>query len=341
MTTRFSLTGVALAALTLASCATAPTALPPWAASPAAIRTVFPDSEYIAQRGRGRTRQTAEVAAAAEIARFMTSQVAATTGYTMSTRQTNGQSAELLETLDEAYVKTQMDLFGIRYADDAFYDKAQKEWQSVAYIDRAEAWQVYEPRFKRQADSFQHLFDAAEAESESVKKVFRYLAAQQYARTPEFENAALFGQLLSPARMNAEFGLVRESQAGIPQKLDNAKRNAGIYIDCPADFEALVYTAFSECFAAQGFPVTRTRSAAAATCTVTVTDGEQRRDSGVYYYPAVQAALTGKSGPLWTFNAQADKSAAVTPDVAKRRAYTALAAQVRVTFAAQWTANNF
>jgi hypothetical protein len=259
----------------------------------------------------------------------------------MTSSETNGNTAESLETINEAYIKTQMDLFGIRYADDAFYDKAQREWHTVAYIDRAEAWQVYEPRFKRQAGSFQHLFDAAETEVDPVKKAFRYVTAPQYARTPEFENAALFGQLLWPPRMNAEFGLVREAQAGIPQKLDNAKRNAGIYIACPEDFEALVYTAFSECFAAQGFPVTRTRSAAAATCTVTVTDGEQRRDSGVYYYPAVQAALTDTSGALWTFNAQADRSAAVTPDVAKRRAYPALAAQVRVTFAAQWTANYF
>jgi hypothetical protein len=57
------------------SCATAP--VPDWAASPSAIRAVFPDGDFIAQRGRGATRQAAELAAAAEIARFFTSQISA------------------------------------------------------------------------------------------------------------------------------------------------------------------------------------------------------------------------------------------------------------------------
>jgi hypothetical protein len=39
---------------------------------------------------------------------------------------------------------------------------------------------------------------------------------------------------------------------------------------------------------------------------------------------------------LWTFNAKAEKSSAVTPDVAKRRAYTALAESVAKTFAAEF-----
>jgi hypothetical protein len=283
----------------------------------------------------------AEVAAAAEIARFMTSQVQATTGYSMTSSETNGNAAERLETINEAYVKTQMDLFGIRYADDAFYDKAQREWHTVAYIDRAEAWLVYEPRFKRQADSFVNLFDAAESETDLFKKTLRHQAALNYSRGGDFESASLFGQLLYPEKMNAGFAAVRTKLASLPQKIDSAKRGAAVFIDCPHDFESLLYNAFSEAFAAQGFPVAKTRTGAAAVCAVTVDEGEQKRDSGFYYYPSLQAVLNGKSGAIWTFNAQADRAAAVTPDVAKRRAYTALAAQVRVTFAAQWTANNF
>jgi hypothetical protein len=134
---------VNLALFSFASCATAP--VPDWAASPSAIRTVYPDSSFLAQRGRGATREAAELAAAAEIARFFNSQISAQSGVRMSINQQNGESTESLQTFDEAFVQSQIDLFGIRYAQDAFYNKG--EWQTVAYIDRNEAWAVYEPRF--------------------------------------------------------------------------------------------------------------------------------------------------------------------------------------------------
>jgi hypothetical protein len=332
---------IIVAQVLLLSCASAPTTPAPWAASPAAIREVFPDSEYIAQRGRGKTREAAEANAAAEIARFLTSQINTTSGYTMTSSEVNGNVSETLETINEAYIQTQINLFGIRYVDDAFYDTAQKEWHSAAYIDRAEAWRIYEPQFKRQADSFQNLFDAAENEKEPFKQVLRYMAAQQYTRTVEFENANTFGQLLYPAKMDSEFSRIRTELASLPPKIDNGKRNATIFIDCPLDFESLVYNAFAEQFATLGFPVSRIRSATAAVCAITVNEGEQKRDTGIFYYPSLQAVLSGSSGALWTFNAQAERAAAVTPDVAKRRAYTGLAERINAEFSAQFNANSF
>jgi hypothetical protein len=315
-------------ALLLLSCASAPTTPAPWAASPAAIRSVFPDSQYIAQRGRGKTRQAAEAQGASELARFISSQITASKGYRIS----SGTGGETLDTEDEAYVRAQINLFGIRYAEDAFYNKSAKEWQTVAYIERAETWPVYSPGFKRQADSFTALYTAAEGEADPFKKVLRLKAAEQFSHTEEFENASLFGQILYPEKMNAEFAGVRTRLAALPQKLDDARRNASVYINCPVDFESLISNAFASRFAAQGFPVSKTRSAAAAVCTITVDEGMQKRDIGTFYFPSLQAVVSGRSGALFTFSAKGEQASAVTPDVAKRRAYTNLAAEVEKTF---------
>jgi hypothetical protein len=211
----------------------------------------------------------------------------------------------------------------------------------VAYIDRAEAWQVYGPRFKLQADTFQNLFDAAENESDVFKKYFRYQVAENYTRTSEFENAESFGQILYPAKMNNEFAQTRTERAGLPEKIDSARRNAVVYIDCPLDFESFVYNAFAEQFAAFGFSLTRMKNAAAAVCAIIVDEGEQKRDTGIFYYPSLQAVLSGSSGAIWSFNVKAERAAAVTPDVAKRRAYAALAQEVSAGFAVQFNLNNF
>jgi len=65
----------------LSSCASLPTNSAPWDASPAALRQIFPDSDYIAQRGTGATKAAAEAAAAAELSRFFASQISANKGY--------------------------------------------------------------------------------------------------------------------------------------------------------------------------------------------------------------------------------------------------------------------
>lgn len=323
-----------------AACAALPAAIAPWSETPAAIRAVFPDENYIAQQGRGKTRAAAEANAATEIARFLTREINATAGYRMASSEAGGVSSETVDTINEAYVKTQIDLFGIRYADGAYYDKAQREWRAAAYIERGEAWRIYEPRFRQQADAFQSLFDAAENETDAFKKALRYGAALRYAGSPDFENANLFGQLLYPAKMNEGFARARSEIAVIPQRIDEAKRNAPVFIDCPGDFESLVGGALAWAFQAEGFPVTQSRSAAAAVCAVTIDPGEQRRALGTFYYPSLRATISGNSGVLWTFNAKAEKSAAVTPDVAKRRAWTALAEEVITAFKTEFNANS-
>jgi hypothetical protein len=316
----------------LAACTSLPTTLAPWDASPGALRQVFPDSEYIAQRGRGKTREAAEADAAAQVARFLNTQLSSQTRAVERYSEENGNLQTNRELETEVFVRSQMDLFGIRYARDAYFDKLQKEWISVAYIDREEAWQIYEPRFKQQAEAFHRLFLAADEDSDSFRKVFRYLSAQNYARSPEYQNADSFGQILYPEKMNDEFGQVRTELASLPQKIESSRRNAAVFIDCPLDFESLVSNAFSSRFSALGFPVTGTRNAAAAICRITVDEGMQQRELGIFYFPSLQAVLTGSSGALFSFSAEGERASAVTPDVAKRRAYQSLADKVNQSF---------
>ena len=310
------------------TCAALPTNPAPWDSSPSAIRQLFPDDEYIAQRGQGATRAAAEAQAASELARFLTSQISVSRGYQIVT--TN--AGENISTHDEAYINSQINLFGIRYADDAYYRKDLREWRTVAWIERAEAWAVYGPGFRRQADSFLALFNAAEDEKDTFKKALLFMAADSFSRTSAFEDANLFGQILDPGRMNTEFGLVRTNLAALPQKLDSAKRSASVYIDCPLDFESLVSNAFAASFSALGFPVASTPNNAAAVCRITVDEGMQQRDLGIFYNPSLRAVITGLSGTIFSYTAEAERASAVTPDVAKRRAYQSLADEVNKTF---------
>jgi hypothetical protein len=195
---------------------------------------------------------------------------------------------------------------------------------------------VYEPRVKRQTDAFAALYAAAENESGPFRKALRFGAADASTRSAAFVEGFVkqeaFGQILHPQKMNASFGEIRAEIAAIPQKTDDAKRNAGVFIDCPGDFESLVTNAFSRALSAEGFPVAKNRNGAAVVCAVTIDEGKQERELGIFYNPSLRAVFTDASGAVWTFNAAADRASAVTPDVAKRRAYTALAEEVVKSF---------
>ena len=319
-----------LAALTLAACAAAPP--PAWNASP---QQAFTDSEFIAQRGRGATRAAAEADATAAIARFLNSEVVSRIAILEQGWEQNGETGARTEIEAEIFVQAQMQLFGIRHTPDAFFDRTHREWVTVAYINRDEAWQVYGPRFRQQAQAFAQLFEAAENESDPFRKALRYIAAQDFARSPDFQNAESLGQLLFPARMDAEFAAVRTKLAVLPQRAGDARRNAPVFIDIPQDFESLVHSAFSRRFAALGFPVTNDRNAAAAVCHVTVEEGRQERPLGIFYFPQVRAVISSPAGALFAFSAEGGQQSAVTPDVARRRAYQALADAVSEGFSLQ------
>jgi hypothetical protein len=100
----------------------------------------------------------------------------------------------------------------------------------------------------------------------------------------------------------------------------------------PTDFESIIANAFSRVFTEEGFPVSRTRGGASAVCVVTVDEGKQQRELGVFYKPSVQAVITGHSGVLFTFTVSGKSASAVTPDVAKRRAYRSLEDTVLASF---------
>jgi hypothetical protein len=132
--------------------------------------------------------------------------------------------------------------------------------------------------------------------------------------------------------MNEQFAPVRARLAAIPQRLEETRRNASIYVESPLDFESLILTAFTSRFSAMGFPVANSRNAAAAVCQVTVDEGMQQRELGIFYFPKLQAVISGPSGVLFTFSAEGSQASAVTPDVAKRRAYQSLADEVNKNF---------
>jgi hypothetical protein len=86
-----------------------------------------------------------------------------------------------------------------------------------------------------------------------------------------------------------------------------------------------------------GFAAEDRRDRAGAVCTLQVQEGlqiqEGIQEKSYAYYPSLSGTLRGKDGrALLSFKAEGERQVALNPDLAKRRAYTALAAALETSF---------
>ena len=321
---------VAALVLLAFSCASAPSSPPPpWAAD---VQTVYSRGEYVTGRGEGSSRKEAESKALAEIAYYFVREITASSSSHTSWTEQNGRASTDSRTEENILVESQTRLVAVRYAEDPWYNKTKRAWETVAYINRDEGWTVYKPTAQKEADAFLLLVKAADTETEAFNAVLRYGNAAAYAEGAQFNAVRGFAQALHPANAAALFRETDAALASIPQKQLAARERASVYIDCPVDHERMIYQAMVKALGASGFAVETNRGKAAAVCTIRVEEGLQQGQGGFMYYPALSADFSGKKGALFSFKISAERAGAVTPDVAKRRAYTSLAAALEKGF---------
>jgi hypothetical protein len=288
---------------------------------------LYPQDEYISGKGYGASRETAETAALSAISLFFIAEVRSKASSIESYSQQNGVASSSQQEESEIFVQSQADLFAVRYTDAWLNPDA--EWESAAYIDRDEAWAIYEPQVRLLTAPFMSRYSAAQAESEPLRRYFQYSTLQNLHAEAQIFPMLNFAQTLHPRKATV-FDEVRTAFAALDRDRDAAKTASTIAVVCVADFENRVSVAVSNAFSAQGFAVQLDENTAAYTCVVTIAENEQTTDSGTFYMPAIHITLMGASGAsLFTWNRSLERVGARGADVAKRRAYTAAAAAIQ------------
>jgi hypothetical protein len=306
---------------------------PPWFTAyhnDGSVEAVYPKAQYIAQIGTGESREAARVNASADISRYFSLQVEGSAAGGESFVETNG-SVQAERRLDRKTVERfNTELHALRYSE-PWQNRKEKQWEIVAYIDRDEGWAVYQPNAKSQADALISLVTMAETEKEPFNAALRYGIAASYAESEEFNTVRDFSQALHPVKAEALFTEADAARGELVNKQFAAIEKSSIYVECPQDYNGMIYQAMVKALGASGFGVAQNR-AAAAFCVVLVEEGMQKQENGFLFYPALTATISGKAGPLFSFKITGDRQGALNADLAKRRAYTALASALEASF---------
>lgn len=297
---------------------------------------VYSSGIYITGRGQGSTRSEAENRAVTVISQYFQTEVnAQQETRTVFTTGSDGNTTTSRGTMEIISIQTQQQLRVVRFAEDPWRDPKTKKWEAVAYIRRDEGWAVHEPNARRQSDALLVIIESADMEVEPFNAFLRFGNAMAYADSSEYTGTLAFAYVLHPARARALYADADAATSTLLQKQLAARERSRVFVGSPVDYNNMIYQATVKALGNAGFSVEQNWNNALTYCLVQVEEGEQLTNDGVFYYPSLTGIISGRNGSLFSFKLEAPRQAAVTPDVAKRRAYIALSDTLEAAFSTE------
>ena len=311
------------------ACASTSEPPPAWAEN---IEDEFPIEHYLSQKGTGRTASEAETNAARALARYFQMNIVVQATEEAVLR---GNSPTEITNIEVTVTEARVEFFSFQYTK-FWYNRGDRLYETVAYIDRAEAWKVFEPEIRREESAFLDMFNAAQTESDALRRFMLLRGAQNYY-TANVAPMRLFGERLHPAEARNSFPDADASLSALPRRLDEARSQAVIFIDCRNDFEDRVTQLMERTLNDEGFRVSRNRAEAAAIFTVDINSNmtENRTTEGISYTfaPSVQAVLTGRNAVILSYHSPSlSRTVTLTQEAGRRRSFLALITSMENSF---------
>ena len=175
------------------SCASAPTVRNSTVSEASFEQMLFSSSAYIAVRGYGQDAVSAEHNALAGVSRYFSSHISVNTAE--KTLVTDHGSKSRLE--DVTRILSDTTLFAVRYTK-ARFNKEQKNYEVIAYINREEAWQIYAPKVQQAAEAFSGLYAMGNQQNSDFRHALFLLQAQEAAQSSHLLSVLEFAYALYP-----------------------------------------------------------------------------------------------------------------------------------------------
>lgn len=177
-------------------------------------KNIFPDSDYLTQRGTGESAEKAKADATAMLARYFQMNVKANLSTTLTSISSDTAVSETTTVIDEVTVQSDVKFFTLEYSD-PWYNKKEKKWYCVAYINRKNAWIQYQPQIESSKKTFEGLLENAVAEDDLFLKMELYKTV--WKQGEEVLKKLEYGRIISPSE-EKQYQSLRDEISTIPSK---------------------------------------------------------------------------------------------------------------------------
>lgn len=199
-------------------------------------KTIFPEKDYLVQRGTGSDSETAKTEAVSSIGRYLKTELDSSISTKIETVTINNKSNENLNVKTETELKSNVELFAVEFTE-PFYRKKEKKWYCVAYINRDKAWNKYSPEIENAKEVFTAILKNIDNETDTIKRISLYKNAWQEGSN--FLSLLSYGLLIKPE--NADL-YIKEKQmlSDIPAFIKNEKNNCSFHLSVQNDYGNII-----------------------------------------------------------------------------------------------------
>ncbi len=284
--------------------------------------SVFPDSDYIAQKASGKNADEAKSNAAANMSFYFQTNVNARREVNFKSLETQNGSKTKIKTEQDVVRSTAVDtstsLTALEFTE-PWLNRKDKTWHCVAYAKRSALWTRYEPQVRAAKDKFKSFYDKALETDEPFEKIQLLGIAMREGN--DFLEKISYAQFLSEPLTSRNFNddmILLSSLASVQQ---TEKSGMPIFVTVANDYGNAVYSAVTKVLSEDGFSVTSGKKDAVYTADAII-DFDVHIDSPtelMVFSPSVRISLSGKSGVVYVYSKNCEKVKAYTDEVGKRK----------------------
>lgn len=300
-----------------------PSPMPDWVQN---YRSVYPDSEYLCQRGSGKSAEEAKTDATGALARYFQMNVSANLSTTMTSISSGTEIQEETAIINDVQVMSQVDFFGLEYTE-PYYLKQEKKWYCVAFINRENAWIQYKPQIEIAKNTFEGLLKKLDKESDSFTKLKSLRTAWQKGK--DLIEKLEYGRLISPTR-EAEYSSSRDKFSEIPVIFEETKSKCKTYISVQGDYNRIFTTGISTVLSECGFDVVKNNDESTYIAEVIIEDNSTGGEP-LAITPTVNIKIVSKDDKtVFSYEVFSDeKTISYTLENAQKKAYPKLAEEIK------------
>lgn len=285
-------------------------------------KSVYTVSEFIAMKGTGNSGELAKADAAAQIARYFVSNVVVNTSASSEMTSDGTNVTKNQRILTETEITSELSVVGMEYTV-PFYNKPEKKWYAVAFINRADAWFQFKPKIDGLKNEFMSFYKKAQSESDSFAKVSFYRSAVKVGDA--FLEKLEYGRLISP-NDEEKYASDRELVSEIPSLLALELKNLTVNVSVCGDYGDIIATAVKKVLSENGFVVGNSGNYLASVIVESNVSGSEP----LVIMPSVEIKVESKDGkPVCAYSTAAkEKTPSYSLDKAQKKAFPLLAEKI-------------
>ena len=320
------------------SCASTPKKEVPLWTEEATIEEAFPSATYVARIGRGETADAARNFADAELTRHFEHSVKSSSAAKKVMSNSSGTTKTDERVLEqEVFVSSSMELFALHHTD-YWFDAKTKRYVVCSYIERAEAWQIFESKVQQAQKEFFAKYNLCGKEKSSLSKM--QLLSECIPVAEKYLDVLDFAHTLSPEG-EKKYLADRETIAGISAQISDLKKHIVLRVSVSGDKDKRVERLVSQIISENGFSISASGS---DTVNVNVQQNKVFHGSGdsgtITAEPGVTIVLSSNGKNLFSYNKTLSRVTGFTQAEAfvDNKIYSAIETELKSSFAEEFSA---